>query len=175
MKTFTEHLTQYAAYHRDSRNIATHFVGIPMIIVALAILFARPSFDVLGVPVSPACLLVAGTLLFYFRLNLAFALLFTVIYGATWVLAQYLAAQSTAIWLGWGIGLFVVGWVLQFIGHFYEGKKPAFVDDIVGLFVGPLFVAAEIAFALGLCRDLQTAIEARVGPVHSGQAGAKAA
>ena len=175
MKTFADHLTQYAAYHRDSRNIATHFVGIPMIVVALAILFARPSIELLGMPVSPACLLVAGTLIFYFRLNLVFALLFTVIYGATWFLAQYLAAQSTVVWLSWGLGLFVVGWVLQFIGHYYEGKKPAFVDDIVGLFVGPLFVAAEIAFALGLCPELRATIEARVGPVRTGLGTAKVA
>ena len=34
MKTLTDHLTQYAAYHQDSRNVATHFVGIPMIVLA---------------------------------------------------------------------------------------------------------------------------------------------
>ena len=30
MKTLTDHLAQYAAYHRDRRNIATHFIGIPL-------------------------------------------------------------------------------------------------------------------------------------------------
>jgi uncharacterized membrane protein YGL010W len=46
----------------------------------------------------------------------------------------------------------------------FEGKKPAFVDDLVGLLVGPLFVAAELGFALGLRLPLRDAIEARVGP-----------
>ena len=47
------------------------------------------------------------------------------------------------------MGFFVVGWVIQFIGHYYEGRKPAFVDDLVGLLVGPMFVIAEALFALG--------------------------
>ena len=27
MKSFVDYLSQYAAYHRDKRNIATHFVA----------------------------------------------------------------------------------------------------------------------------------------------------
>ena len=44
-----ELLVQYARYHRDRRNIATHFVGIPMIVFALGVLLARPTVD-LGTP-----------------------------------------------------------------------------------------------------------------------------
>lgn len=168
MKTLTDNLTHYAAFHRDTRNIATHFVGVPMIVVAIAILLARPSFEWLGVAWSPASLLVLGTLVFYFRMDLTFGLVFVFIYGATWWLAQSLAAQSTTLWLSWGVGLFVVGWAIQFVGHFWEGKKPAFVDDIAGLFVGPLFVAAEVGFMLGLRKPLEQAIVARVGPTRSG-------
>ena len=76
----------------------------------------------------------------------------------------------TAAWLVWGVGLFVVGWVFQFVGHYYEGKKPAFVDDLVGLVIGPLFVAAELGFALGLRLEIKNAIEGRVGPMR-GNAG----
>ena len=32
-KTLTDHLATYAEYHRDRRNIATHFFGVPMIVV----------------------------------------------------------------------------------------------------------------------------------------------
>ena len=58
MRNLTEQLTQYAAYHRDTRNIGTHFIGIPLIVVALAVLLSRPSFVpaalALPVPLSPA-------------------------------------------------------------------------------------------------------------------------
>lgn len=33
-------------------------------------------------------------------------------------------------------GLFVVGWVLQFVGHYYEKKPPEFLKDPRFLFVG---------------------------------------
>ena len=32
--------------------------------------------------------------------------------------------------------LFVAGWILQFAGHFFEGKKPEFLKDLRFLFVG---------------------------------------
>jgi uncharacterized membrane protein YGL010W len=70
------------------------------------------------------------------------------------------------VWLSAGVGLFVLGWVIQFVGHYYEGRKPAFVDDITGLIIGPLFVVAEAAFLLGMRKKLQHAIEARVGKTH---------
>lgn len=34
------------------------------------------------------------------------------------------------------LGLFVLGWVLQFIGHYFEGKPPEFFKDYRFLFVG---------------------------------------
>ena len=62
------------------------------------------------------------------------------------------------------IGLFVIGWIIQFVGHYYEGRKPAFVDDVMGLVIGPLFVAAEAAFLLGLRKEVEQAIVERAGP-----------
>lgn len=54
MKTLVDHLAQYAAYHRDRRNIFSHFIGIPMIVLSIAVLLARPA---LGFGLSPALLL----------------------------------------------------------------------------------------------------------------------
>lgn len=165
MKSFVDYLSQYAAYHRDRRNIATHFVGIPMIVAAVAILLSRPVFMYVdGVALSPAPFVVALTALFYLRLDIRFGVAMTAFLLACLWLGQLVAQLSTQSWLAWGIGLFVVGWIFQFVGHYYEGRKPAFVDDLVGLIIGPLFVAAEFAFAMGLRKDVQHAIEARVGP-----------
>ncbi|XAH23685.1 Mpo1-like protein [Xylophilus sp. GW821-FHT01B05] len=167
MKTLTDQLTQYAAYHRDRRNVATHFAGIPMIVVAVAILLARPRLELLGVTVSPATLAVLLSAIYYLRLDLRLGAAMAVLLAAALVLAQTLAGASTTVWLASGIGLFVVGWVLQFIGHWFEGRKPAFVDDIMGLIIGPLFVAAEAGFAFGWRLELQQAIEARLPPTPS--------
>ena len=77
-----------------------------------------------------------------------------------------LARQTTVLWLASGIGLFVVGWLIQFVGHYYEGRKPAFVDDLMGLAIGPLFVVAEAAFLLGMRKEVEQAIVERAGPSH---------
>jgi len=165
MKSLIDHLCQYAAYHRDPRNIASHFVGIPLIVVAVAVLLSRPEWAVAGLWISPAVLLALFSAWFYLRLELALGVLMTVLMGLSLWAGHVLAAQSTLVWLSSGIGLFVVGWVIQFVGHYYEGRKPAFVDDVSGLIVGPLFVVAELAFLLGLRHDLKQQIEERSGPV----------
>ncbi|WP_263145909.1 Mpo1-like protein [Pseudomonas sp. RIT-PI-AD] len=166
MKTLTEHLAQYAAYHRDRRNIASHFVGVPLILYAVAALLSRPQLEGFGIAWSPALIAGLALAVFYFRLDLRFgAVMAALLALALWGGAR-LAAWDTASWLGVAAGMFVVGWIVQFVGHYHEGRKPAFVDDLVGLAVGPLFVVAELAFLLGLRKDLARAVEALAGPVR---------
>lgn len=164
MKTLVDHLAQYAAYHRDRRNIASHFIGIPMIVLAVAVLLSRPGFELLGLWLAPATLLALASALFYLRLDTRFGLLMAVLLGLCLWAGAALAAASTALWLSAGLGLFVVGWIIQFVGHYYEGRKPAFVDDVTGLVIGPLFVAAEAAFLLGLRKEVEHAVVEIAGP-----------
>ena len=165
MTSLIDQLSKYASYHRDRRNIATHYIGIPMIVAAVVILLSRPVFTHAdGVAITPALVVAIVAAIFYLRLDLKLGLAMTVFLMVCLWLGQIVAAQSTMVWLTCGIGLFVVGWVFQFVGHYYEGKKPAFVDDIMGLAIGPIFVVAELAFELGLRNDLRHQIEARVGP-----------
>ncbi|MEI7445540.1 MAG: Mpo1-like protein [Burkholderiales bacterium] len=165
MKTLTDQLAGYAAYHRDRRNIATHLVGIPAIVFAVVVLLSRPVLAWVGpVPVTPALVASIVACAWWWSLDRPLGVAMAVATAAMLALAAKLAAGPTAAWLGWGIGLFVVGWIVQFVGHAFEGRKPAFMDDVVGLAVGPLFVAAEIAFLLGLRVGLREAIERRVGP-----------
>ncbi|MCG8609960.1 MAG: DUF962 domain-containing protein [Pseudomonadales bacterium] len=164
MKSLTQHLTQYAAYHRDKRNIATHFIGIPMIVFAVMILLSRPGFDLAGALISPALLVAFGSIYFYLKLDTRFGVVMGLLFTIGLWSAAPIAQASTSTWLGWGIGLFFIGWVIQFIGHYYEGRKPAFVDDLVGLIVGPLFVVAELGFMLGMRNEVRREIEQEVGP-----------
>jgi uncharacterized membrane protein YGL010W len=178
MKTLEDQLSQYAAYHRDRRNIATHFVGIPLIVLAVAVLLSRPALPVAalaGVPLSPAVAVGLALALYYLWLDRPLGLLMSAWLAATLALGAWAAAQTTTTWLVLGLGGFVVGWVIQFIGHLYEGRKPAFFDDVIGLAIGPLFVLAEALFALGLRPALNQAICQRAGPLRSGRVAADAA
>ncbi|WP_416421557.1 DUF962 domain-containing protein [Pseudomonas sp. App30] len=170
MKNLVQHLSQYAAYHRDPRNIASHFIGIPMIVVAVTVLLSRPGAWLAGLWVSPALFVALASAWFYLRLDKRFGALMTLLLGLCLWAGQALAVQATLVWLSAGLGLFVVGWAIQFVGHYWEGRKPAFVDDVAGLIVGPLFVVAEAGFLLGLRTDLQLQIETTVA-VAEGCAG----
>jgi uncharacterized membrane protein YGL010W len=168
MKSIADQLSGYASYHRDRRNIATHFIGIPMIVVALAALLSRPAWPLgaSGVAASPAWVLFIASTVYYLVLDVGLGLAMTVFSAACVAFGQWAAAQTTPTWLALGIGLFVVGWVFQFVGHAYEGRKPAFTDDVIGLLIGPLFVLAELVFSLGARAELLRQIEAQAGPTR---------
>ncbi|MDN7509103.1 DUF962 domain-containing protein [Burkholderia multivorans] len=152
MKTLEDHLSQYAAYHRDARNIATHLVGIPLIVFAVEVLLSRPALAV-----------------FYVRLDLRFGIAMAALLALGLWAAQTVARLPTAQWLAIGVGAFVIGWIVQFVGHWFEGRKPAFVDDLIGLAIGPLFVVAELAFFAGWRDDVRREVERRAGPAHGGR------
>lgn len=171
MKTLTEQLAQYASYHRDRRNILTHFIGIPMIVLSVSTLLARPVLGQLALggftlSLTPALLVAALAAIFYLRLDLRYGLVMSLWLAASNHFGQSLALQGTPLWLGAGAGLFGVGWAIQFLGHAWEGRKPAFVDDLIGLAMGPLFVVAELGFLLGLRRDLFSDVEASAGQMR---------
>jgi len=156
-------MAQYAQYHRDKRNITTHFVGIPLIVFAIGILLAR--FSIGGVTLAWIVWALA-TVWYLTRGNLVLGIATSLVNAVLIGLAHPFAGVPLLAWLGWGIGFFVFGWIVQFVGHYYEGRKPAFVDDVVGLLVGPMFVVGEWLFALGWGRDLLAEIERRAGPTH---------
>jgi uncharacterized membrane protein YGL010W len=166
MKTMIDQLAQYGAYHRDPRNIATHFVGVPMIVLGVVMLLSYPLFMLGGMSVSLALLVSVATSIFYFRMDTRYGIAMAVELAAFLAIGQWVAAMGMEPMLGVGFGIFALGWLIQFIGHYYEGRKPAFVDDLVGLVIAPLFVMAEVGFALKLRLEVQAAIDARVGPVR---------
>ena len=113
MRTLVDQLSQYAAYHRDARNVATHFVGIPMIVAAVAILLLRPAVDgllPLGIALSPALVVVVlFTGLYYLLLDLRFGIAMGVVLALALWSGQTAPALDTSAWLAWGLGLFVAG------------------------------------------------------------------
>lgn len=157
-------LKQYAEYHRDRRNILTHFVGVPMIVFGIGVLLSRPPFVLGGLTLSVAWLLYGLVALWYLTRG-RFALGVAVSAGTgLLMLLAHRVSGGVGPWLAWGLGFFAVGWLIQFVGHYYEGRKPAFADDIVGLLVGPMFVVMEMLASLGFFKALMAEIEAHAGP-----------
>ena len=165
MRTATELLAQYAEYHRDRRNIVSHFIGVPMIVFGVGVFLARPVVATGTLALTPAWLLFALVAAWYItRGSAVLGVAASLAVGALLWLAQQVSGGSVSVWLAWGASFFIVGWLIQFIGHWYEGRKPAFVDDVVGLVVAPMFITAEAMFMLGWNKPLLSEIERRAGP-----------
>ncbi len=60
---------------------------------------------------------------------------------------------------------FIGGWLLQLLRHRFEGNRPALMDNARQIFIAPIYLAAELGFALGLRRSLQTEVQQRLGAV----------
>lgn len=154
MNSLVQQLALYATYHRNQRNVITHCLGIPMIILALDILLARPVLGSVVLPITPALLLTVLFCVYYLKSHLPLGLVISAWLLVFVAIGHAISGMSDTTWLASGILLLVVGWVLQFIGHYFEGRKPAFFDDIRGLLIGPGFIALEILAGLGLMREL---------------------
>lgn len=55
---------------------------------------------------------------------------------------------ATIIGLPLAVPLFSVGWTFQFVGHYFEGKKPSFVDDKRSLLVGVMWCAEKYGYKI---------------------------
>ncbi|REL26596.1 DUF962 domain-containing protein [Thalassotalea euphylliae] len=152
MKNVIEQLSNYKSVHLNKHNIKTHVIGVPLIIWAVALLLNLVSFDarVMGEDFAIGLASVVGlcVLAYYLVLHVALALMIACIFGPLIYSTQFFVGVEYPAALA--IGVFIVGWLFQFIGHAFERAKPAFVDDINQLLIGPLFLIAELYFALGL-------------------------
>jgi uncharacterized membrane protein YGL010W len=158
MKSAIEQLSTYKSVHLNRKNIRTHFIGVPMIIWAIALLLAGVDFEIessilnelLGTQsikfTLAACLSIV-VFIYYLLLSVPLALLALVLFGPLMWSVHLVVAMEYHILIA--VIVFVIGWIIQFIGHHYEKAKPAFMDDINQLLIGPFFIIAEIYFLLG--------------------------
>ncbi|NMH64779.1 DUF962 domain-containing protein [Shewanella salipaludis] len=158
MKSAVEQLARYKSVHLDPRNIGTHFIGVPLILWALMLLLASLDFRLgaEGHRLSVAMLLTPVVLLYYFRLHWRLALGMTLVFLPLLLSAEWMT--QTPHLIATASGAFVVGWLFQLLGHRYEQAKPAFLEDLSQLLIGPFFLMAEVYFKCGLEQSLAQAI-----------------
>lgn len=167
MNKIEEQLGRYKSVHLNEKNINTHFIGIPLIVLAVTMLLNAVKFiaiaqdapiDDSGFHVSLAVIVFAFVAIYYLWLHRTLALGMLAYMAVNLFIAQLLSTTEGILYIA--VALFVVGWVFQFIGHYYEKAKPAFVDDLSQFLIGPLFLMAEVYFMFGLEPKLKTEVTA---------------
>lgn len=167
MRTATDLMVHYAQFHRDRRNIATHCVGVPLLVFAVGVLLARPVVGIGAFNATPAWAAWSAASLWYLsRGNLVLGAVVSLGIAVLVALSQPLGDLGIVAWLTAGVGLLVLGAAIMVLGHYYEGRRRDHVGDLRSLLVGPMFVAAEALFALGWGKALLAEIERRAGPTH---------
>ena len=157
---FRRQLASYAAVHRDWRNKATHFVGIPIIVFSLQLVLSLWRFEVGDRQWTLSLAVTIVAVLGWMMLDLGIGLAMAVIMAVAWYAAEALSGalgSTQGVWIAFLV-LFVGGWVLQFLGHHYEGKRPALLDNIFQAFIGPMFLVAEAMVVMGHRTDLADAM-----------------
>ncbi len=136
--TLKAHFADYAAFHVTPGNKACHYVGIPLIVLAVLALLARVPLVTLGgydLTLAEVALVVVTA--YYLTLD---AVLAAIMLAAS--VGLLFLGRPLPVWVS--VALFVVGWIFQFIGHYvYEKRSPAFFRNLAHLLVGPLWIVAK--------------------------------
>jgi uncharacterized membrane protein YGL010W len=153
---FARQLATYASYHRDARNRATHFIGIPAIVFSILVPLALVRVAGISAAVPVALLALIGWIALDRIIGLAMIVLMVpMLIVAEWIARSY---GSATAWIVFAV-FFIGGWVFQLVGHVWEGRRPALADNLFQAFIGPMFIMAEVLIVLGLKQDLKAAID----------------
>jgi uncharacterized membrane protein YGL010W len=153
VRTVDQWLTEYGESHQNPTNKGLHWVCVPIIVVSVIGLLWSLPVPVAVRRISPlanwgTAMLLAGSI-YYFLMSrsLGFGMLLFVT-----IVALSVAALDTLPWPLWSIclALFIVAWIGQFIGHYYEGKRPSFFKDVQFLMIGPLWLLSFVYRRLGI-------------------------
>lgn len=139
MRTVDRLLERYGEFHRNPTNKAVHWICVPLIVwSALGVVWA---FSPLA-----ACVVIAASMAFYFWLSIPLALGMALVLSLmVWPLAV-LGSRTLLLC----IAVFGAAWIGQFIGHVIERRKPAFIEDLRSLLVGPVWLLADLYRKLGI-------------------------
>ncbi|MGH8184737.1 MAG: DUF962 domain-containing protein [Rhodanobacteraceae bacterium] len=152
MRSINDWFGSYAADHQNPTNRAIHWVCVPIIMWAvIAALWTVPSISAWTRQGMWAVLAMIAAYFFYHRLShkLAYAMALVFIVSGLIAAALYGALGPRGLLILAAV-LFVLAWIGQFIGHAIEGRRPAFLTNIVQLLIGPAWLMGKLMRRFGI-------------------------
>jgi uncharacterized membrane protein YGL010W len=139
MRPVDQMFQRYGEFHLNATNKAIHWVCVPLIVWSVLGLLWTAS------PIA-AAVAIAASMAFYLWLSRPLglgmaAVIALMIYPLSLLGSRLLVVSAT---------VFVAAWIGQFIGHKFEGRKPAFLDDVRSLLIGPAWVLGFIYQRFGI-------------------------
>jgi uncharacterized membrane protein YGL010W len=138
--TIQQLMDEYSISHQNKTNKLIHYFAVPIIFWSVtAILW------VIKIPYVENLAVVATALscLYYISKDIILAIQMITISILCLLLNSWIESQGLPL-LYIAIGLFVIAWIFQFIGHKIEGQKPSFFKDVQFLMIGPAWIVRQL-------------------------------
>ncbi|WP_159737364.1 Mpo1 family 2-hydroxy fatty acid dioxygenase [Vibrio atypicus] len=140
MRDLTQWLSDYGDSHQNPINQKIHKVAVPGIFISVVgLIWSIPSVSFYGYTLNWVWVAAIPVWAFYFKLSLSVFLMMLGFTLASISLVWSLEIMQLPVLLI-SLSMFASLWLLQFIGHKIEGKKPSFFDDLAFLLIGPIWV-----------------------------------
>ena len=153
MRTAQAWLDEYSESHRNPGNEILHWICVPAILVSVLGLLASLPAPAAFREISPyfdwASMFALAAVLYYFMVSVPLAIGMTIVLVALLAVVHWLAGFETPLWIIC-VGIFVVAWIGQFIGHIMEGKRPSFFKDVQFLMIGPMWLLSHLYRRVGI-------------------------
>ena len=134
-------VSSYGESHQNPTNKKIHWICVPLIMFTLLGLLSLVKFYSINLAYG----LIIFALFFYLRLSTLISVGMFLISAIQLSLIYYLEQILLVPMLLYiYIGIFIVAWIGQFIGHKIEGKKPSFFEDLQFLLIGPAWLLSFI-------------------------------
>ena len=161
-------MAQYAQYHRSRRNIATHLVGIPLIVLSIGVLLQGPTWVLGGLPLTLAWFFWGLTSLWYLSrgnvlLGLATVLVNGVLIGLAHELPVWLSGWGWPVWQV-GLGVFAVGCSCSSLAITLKAASPLLWTTFQACWSAPCLWWVRCSCGPGCCSACAWTLSARQGP-----------
>ena len=148
-------ISSYGESHQNSTNKKIHWICVPLIMFTILGFLSRTGFDILLneniYDIKFSYILIIFALIFYLRLSILISIGMFLISAVQLLIIYYLEQillPPTLLYIY--IGVFIVAWIGQFVGHKIEGKKPSFFEDLQFLLIGPAWLLSFIYNKIGI-------------------------
>ncbi|WP_291094610.1 DUF962 domain-containing protein [Empedobacter sp. UBA6745] len=155
MRKIEQLFSEYGESHQNGINKTIHWICVPLIFWTIlgfisyipAPHFYIPSFGYISIASIIALVIVS---VFYFRLSIVVGLIMIFLM----LIMEYFISLcnlqfGTKSWIVYLV-VFIITWILQFVGNKIEGKKPSFLKDLQFLLVGPIWLLGFILRKVGI-------------------------
>lgn len=152
MYSVNDWFDRYGADHQNPANRVIHWICVPAILWSvIAALWLIPVSASVGRPGFWCGLAMVAAFAFYWRLSHALGAAMFVVFVVFGLVTEGLyrvIGPTQLLWLA--IGVFVIAWIGQFIGHRIEGRRPSFLTDLAYLLIGPAWLAGKLMRRIGI-------------------------